>query len=57
MRPHKNIVQCARERAEALIAEYQPLEVPAEVRKELKGVMTSVARQYGMEELPPLPEL
>jgi len=50
-------VQRARERAEALISEYQPPEVPAEVRKELEAVMTRAAKQYGMEELPPLPEL
>jgi hypothetical protein len=49
-------VQRARERATALIAEYQPPDVPAEVRKELKAVMAGAARQYGMDELPPLPE-
>ncbi len=52
----KNVVQRAREQAEALIAEYQPPEVPAEVRKELKAVMSRAAKQYGMDELPPLPE-
>jgi len=52
----KNAVQRARERATALIAEYQPPEVPAEVRKDLKAVMTRAAKQYGMDELPPLPE-
>ena len=53
----KNIVQRARERAKALIAEYQPPNVSAEVCKELKAVMTRAARRYGMDELPPLPEL
>lgn len=52
----KNIVQRARERAKALIAEYEPPEVPAEVRKDLKAVMTRAAKQYGMDALPPLPE-
>jgi trimethylamine--corrinoid protein Co-methyltransferase len=52
----KNIVQRARERAQALIAQYQPPDVPAEVRKELKAVMTRAAKRYGMEELPSLPE-
>jgi trimethylamine--corrinoid protein Co-methyltransferase len=52
----KNIVQRARERAQALIAAYQPPDVPAEVRRELKAVMTRAAKRYGMEELPPLPE-
>jgi trimethylamine--corrinoid protein Co-methyltransferase len=53
----KNIVQRAREQAETLIAEYQPPEVPVEVRKELKTVMTRAAKRYGMDELPALPEL
>jgi trimethylamine:corrinoid methyltransferase-like protein len=48
-------VQRARERAQALIAEYQPSDVPAEVRQELKAVMTRAAKQYGMDELPFLP--
>ena len=53
----KNIVQRARERAEALIAEYQPPDVPTEVRRELKAVMTRATKRYGMDELPPLPGL
>jgi trimethylamine:corrinoid methyltransferase-like protein len=56
MQPHKDIVQRARERIRALIAEYEPPEVPAEVRKELQAVMSRAAKQYGMDKLPPLPE-
>jgi trimethylamine--corrinoid protein Co-methyltransferase len=52
----KDIVQRAHERAEGLIVEYQPPEVPAEVRKELEAVTTRAAKQYGMNRLPPLPE-
>ena len=53
--PLTNVVQHARERAQVLIAAYQPPEVPAEVRQELKAVMTRAAKRYGMEELPSLP--
>ncbi len=49
-------MQPARERATALIAEYQLPEVPAEVRKELKAAMTRAVKEYGMDELPALPE-
>jgi trimethylamine--corrinoid protein Co-methyltransferase len=52
----KDIVQRARERVQALIAEYQSPKVPDEVCKGLKAIMTRAAKQYGMDELPPLPE-
>jgi trimethylamine--corrinoid protein Co-methyltransferase len=52
----RDIVQRAHEQVETLIAEYKPLEVPVEVRRELKTVVTRAAKEHGMDELPALPE-
>lgn len=50
----KSIVERARERAEEIIASYQPKEMPPEVEKELTKIVTSAARKCGLEKLPPL---
>jgi trimethylamine--corrinoid protein Co-methyltransferase len=50
----KSIVERARERAEEIIASYQPKEMPLEMEKELTEIVTSAARKCGMEKLPPL---
>lgn len=50
----KSIVERARERAEEIIASYQPKEMPPEVEKELTKIVTSAAEKCGLEKLPPL---
>jgi len=50
----KSIVERARERAEEIIASYQPKEIPPEVERELTKIVTSAAEKCGMEKLPPL---
>jgi len=50
----KSIVERAHERAEEIIAAYQPKEIPPEVEKELTKIVTSAARKCSLEKLPPL---
>ncbi|MFQ6058168.1 MAG: trimethylamine methyltransferase family protein [Anaerolineae bacterium] len=47
-----DIVARARQRVKEIVAAYQPKELPAEVEKELTAIVTRVARQHGLEELP-----
>ena len=51
----KTAFERARERVEALLATYQPRDVPGDVRRELHQIATSAARQFGMDELPAAP--
>jgi hypothetical protein len=39
-----------------LLATYQPSPISDELRTELRAITTKAARQFGMDELPPLPE-
>ena len=46
----------ARDRAERLIAAYQPPAQDEALKAELRAIATGAARNFGMEQLPPLPE-
>lgn len=50
----KSIVERARERAEEIIASYQPKGLPPEVEKELTKIVTSAAQKSGLDKLPSL---
>lgn len=50
----KHIVQRAREKANELIKQYKPKEIPREVSRELDRIMLHAANKYGMEKLPSL---
>lgn len=52
----KDSTQRAADRVEELLAGYQPPERPESLKVELRKIATTRARQFGMEELPPLPE-
>jgi len=45
----------ARDRVRELLATYQPPPIADETRAELRHIATQAARQFGMDELPPLP--
>jgi len=45
----------AKDRVNELLAAYQPAPVSDELRQELRAIATKTARQFGMDELPPLP--
>lgn len=47
----------AHERVRALLAEYQPTRLSAEIRQEIHSITLSAARKYGMRELPTLHHL
>ena len=49
----KDVVQRAHERAEALIAAYQPRDLPADVVVELETITLRAAQAAGMDHLPP----
>ena len=51
----KTAFERARERVEALLAKYEPRDVPEDARRELREIATAAARQFGMDELPALP--
>ena len=48
----KDVVQRAHERAEALIAAYQPRELPAALAEELEAITLRAAQAAGMDRLP-----
>jgi trimethylamine--corrinoid protein Co-methyltransferase len=50
-------VQRAAERVRALVSSYQQTPAAPELRSELRAIATRAARQFGMETLPPLPDL
>ncbi len=52
----KTTFERARQRVEKLITTYQPNTVSAEQRRELQSVTLSIARKFGMDALPPLPQ-
>jgi len=47
----------ATDRVHQLLARYRPSPIPAELRQELRDITTKAARQFGMDELPPLPDI
>ena len=47
----------AGERVRSLVASHQPTPVPQDLRSELREIATRAARQFGMTELPPLPDI
>ena len=49
-----DIVVRARQRVEEIVAAYPPKELPPEVDRELTAIVTRVAREHGLEALPPL---
>lgn len=49
-----DVVQRAREKANELIKQYKPKEIPREVSRELDRIMLHAAGKYGMEKLPSL---
>jgi trimethylamine--corrinoid protein Co-methyltransferase len=49
----KDVVQRAHERAEALIAAYEPSDLPADVAAELEAITLRAAQAAGMDRLPP----
>ena len=49
--------QRAGERVRSLVSAYQPGPMPADLRVELRAIATRAARQFGMDNLPPLPDL
>jgi trimethylamine--corrinoid protein Co-methyltransferase len=50
----KSAFQRASERADQLVAKYQPPPVSAELCSELRAITRAAARRFGMERLPPL---
>jgi trimethylamine--corrinoid protein Co-methyltransferase len=46
----------AADRVTRLLASYKPSPISDELRAELREIATSAARQFGMDELPPLPQ-
>jgi len=52
----KNAFERATDRVNELLATYQPSPISDELRTELRAIATKAARQFGMDELPPLPE-
>lgn len=52
----KTATQRATDRVQQLLLTYKPPTRTAELKKELREIATSMARRFGMEELPPLPE-
>jgi trimethylamine--corrinoid protein Co-methyltransferase len=46
----------AAERVRTLLASYQPTQVPAGLRAELRAIATKTAQKFGMDALPPLPD-
>jgi len=51
----KDIVQRAHERAEALIAAYEPKDLPADVVRELEAITLRALQRAGMDQLPARP--
>ncbi len=52
----KTAAERAAERVESVVAAYRPHAIAPEVRAELRAIATRAARQFGMNELPELPE-
>lgn len=52
----KTAAERAAERVESVVAAYRPPALAPEVRTELRAIATRAARQFGMNELPELPE-
>jgi trimethylamine--corrinoid protein Co-methyltransferase len=52
----KTAQERAADRVVKLLASYEPPPISDELRSELREIATSAARQFGMEELPPLPQ-
>jgi len=50
----KSAFERASERADQLVAKYSPSPISAELRSELRAIAQSAARQFGVENLPPL---
>ena len=46
----------AADRVRSLVASYQQVPVPPELRRELRAIATRAAQSFGMSALPPLPD-
>jgi len=55
-RGEKSTFERARERAEKLIATYQPNQITEALRQELRAITLRAAQTFGMQSLPPLPK-
>ena len=55
-RGEKSTFERARDRAEKLIATYQPTTITEELRQELRAITLRAAQTFGMQSLPPLPQ-
>ncbi len=53
----KTATRRAADRVTELLANYHPPEISRELRRELRELTTDAARRFGMDELPPLPEV
>jgi len=56
MNGSKSTVERAKERVDALLANSQPSPLPEETRREIRAIASRAARQFGMQDLPPLPD-
>ncbi|MBP1703039.1 MAG: mttB [Chloroflexi bacterium] len=56
MKGSKSTVERAHDRVNALLLKYPPSPLSSELRDEIRQIATRAARQFGMEELPTLPE-
>lgn len=56
MKGSKSTVERAHERVESLLLKYPTSPLSSNLRDELRQIATRAARQFGMEELPALPE-
>jgi trimethylamine--corrinoid protein Co-methyltransferase len=53
----KSAFERARDRVDRLLATYQPPSLPDGLQDEIRRIATGAARKFGMDELPPLPEI
>jgi trimethylamine:corrinoid methyltransferase-like protein len=49
-----DIISRARDRANEIIANYQPKPIPKELKRELESIMLAAGKPHGMDRLPPL---
>jgi trimethylamine:corrinoid methyltransferase-like protein len=53
----KSAFEQARDRVDRLLGTYQPPSLPEGLQDEIRRIATGAARKFGMDELPPLPEI
>ncbi|MGE5358112.1 MAG: trimethylamine methyltransferase family protein [Bacteroidales bacterium] len=52
----KSAFDRARDRVTQLVAAYKPAPIPVELQRELRRIATTMAKNFGMDQLPPLPD-